>query len=139
MNREEMLIGGGDGPGGGQEVAAVSKQTTETLMAGERIMEALDVADADVTAFKEFEDQRARLSPQEAAKLSGPARNPLLAMQDLEPAAYVLKVVEQVHNTALQDALLVLPFGKVISLVRYLDEWARRVRLPGAQIFDGLN
>jgi U3 small nucleolar RNA-associated protein 12 len=135
MNREDAPIGSGSGDASAgntsaaaMEVGAVSKQTAETLMAGERIMEALDIADADLASLTEYQDAKARLPPHEAEKLPPPPRNPLLAMQDLEPEAYVLKVVEQVHSTALQDALLVLPFGRVLSLMRYLDEWAKRVR-----------
>lgn len=131
MNREEAPIGNGEDPNAmhvSAEATAVSKQTAETLMAGERIMEALDLADADLVLVQEYEAHKARLSASEAAKLPLPPRNPLLAMQDLEPEAYVLQTVEKVYNTALQDALLVLPFGKVLSMMRYLSEWAKRVR-----------
>jgi U3 small nucleolar RNA-associated protein 12 len=57
-----------------------------------------------------------------------PARNPVLAVYDLEPEAYVLQVVEKVQSTALHDALLVLPFGKIVSLMMYLNIWAQKVR-----------
>lgn len=130
MNREDAPIGNGEDPNAARvssEVAAVTKQTAETLMAGERIMEALDLADADLAMVQAYEAHKAKLPPSEADKLPLPPRNPLLAMQDLEPEAYVLQVVEKVHNTALQDALLVLPFGKVLSLMGYLNEWAKRV------------
>ena len=44
---------GADGvPGDATEVAAVTKQTTETLMAGERIIEAMDLADGERAALK---------------------------------------------------------------------------------------
>lgn len=93
-------------------------------MAGERIMEALDLADAERLAFKEYEDVKTRSAQME---LQPPPRNPVLAAYDLEPEAYVLRVVERVQSTALQDALLVLPFGKVVSLMGYLNIWAQRV------------
>ncbi|KIK99259.1 hypothetical protein PAXRUDRAFT_822951 [Paxillus rubicundulus Ve08.2h10] len=108
------------------EVAAVTKQTTETLMAGERVVEALDLADNERAAFGEFEEQKVRVGTLEAAGLQPPPRNPILAALDLEPEAYVLRVVEKVPSTALQDALLVLPFSKVLSLMRYLDIWAQK-------------
>jgi U3 small nucleolar RNA-associated protein 12 len=109
------------------EVANVTKQTTETLMAGERIMEALDLADGERAAFKEYEESMSRLSEDDAMRLQPPPRNPILAAYDLAPDSYVLKVVEKVPNTALQDALLVLPFGKVVSLMNYLNQWAQKV------------
>ena len=62
-----------------------------------------------------------------------PFRRTFIAVFDLEeyqlePEAYVLKVVERINSSALIDALLVLPFGKVTSLMVYLDEWAKRVK-----------
>ena len=111
------------------EVTAVTKQTTETLMAGERIMEALDLADGERTALREYEEQVAHASNIKAATFQPPPRNPILAALDLEPEAYVLRVIEKVSSTALHDALLVLPFAKVISLMHYLDTWARAVRI----------
>jgi U3 small nucleolar RNA-associated protein 12 len=93
-------------------------------MAGERIMEALDLADAELLALKSYQDAKAR-SPD--MDLQPPPRNPVLAAYDLEAEAYVLRVVEKVESTALQDALLVLPFSKVVSLMGYLNIWAQRV------------
>jgi U3 small nucleolar RNA-associated protein 12 len=114
------------------EVAAVTKQTTETLMAGERIIEALDLADSEMAALRDFEDQKARVGTLEAAGLQPPSRNPILAALDLDPDGYVLRVVEKIPRTALYDALLVLPFGKVLSLMQFLDMWAKKVCFHGA-------
>jgi U3 small nucleolar RNA-associated protein 12 len=109
------------------ETTAVSKQTTETLMAGERIMEALELADTEHAALQQYEEERARITSEEALRMPPPAKNPILAAYDLEPEAYVLQVVEKVQSTALHDALLVLPFGKVVSLMMYLNIWAQKV------------
>lgn len=132
MNRVDAPIG--SGVEGGQpidtseaEVGAVTKQTTETLMAGERIMEALDLADTERETFREYEEAMSRLSENDAMRLQPPPRNPVLAAYDMEPEAWVLRVVEKVPSTALQDALLVLPFGKVVSLMVYLNIWAQKV------------
>ncbi|EGO01816.1 hypothetical protein SERLA73DRAFT_166331 [Serpula lacrymans var. lacrymans S7.3] len=108
------------------EVTQVTKQTTETLMAGERILEAIDLADQETAVFQEYEEQKARVGTLEAAGLLPPPRNPVLAAYDVEPEAYVLKVVEKVPTTALHDALLVIPFNKVISLMKYLSVWAQK-------------
>ncbi|KZO97954.1 WD-repeat-containing protein [Calocera viscosa TUFC12733] len=127
MNREDQPIGGDGEEVAGPESTEVNKQTAETLMAGERIMEALDVADAERATWKQYEDATAGLGEEERAKMPQPARHALLAaLGDVEPAAYVLTTVEKVQTAALYDALLVLPFSKVISLMHYLDEWALR-------------
>ena len=137
MNRDDDCFGIGRGADGGDsgeaqegqaEVAQVTKQTTETLMAGEKIMEALEIADADLVLLAEFEGAKSELNEVQISALPAPARNPLLAMQGLEAETYVLQVIEKVPPTALQDALLVLPFNNVLSLMKYLNEWARRVR-----------
>jgi U3 small nucleolar RNA-associated protein 12 len=132
LNRGDALVGSGvgDGPGDATQAAeatGVTKQTTETLMAGERIMEAIDLADAERALFRDYEEAMSRLAG-DAMRLAPPPRNAVLAAYDLEPEAWVLRVVERVQSTALQDALLVLPFGKVISLMGYLNIWAQRVR-----------
>lgn len=105
----------------------MSKQTAETLMDGERIMEALTLADDERSVFAEYEESIARLGPDDTMRLQPPPRNPVLAAYDLEPEAYVLRVVEKVRSTSLHDALLVLPFGKVVSLMNYLNIWAQKV------------
>jgi U3 small nucleolar RNA-associated protein 12 len=96
-------------------------------MAGERIMEALDLADTERATFKEYEEATAKLSETDPMKLQPPTRNPVLAAYDLDPETYVLHVVEKVQSAALHDALLVLPFGKVVSLMYYLTAWAEKV------------
>ncbi|KAJ7507698.1 WD-repeat-containing protein [Mycena galericulata] len=129
LNRGDAPIGSGVGDGTGDaaqpEATGVTKQTTETLMAGERIIEALDLADGERALFREYEEAMSRMTG-DAMRLAPPPRNAVLAAYDLEPEAWVLRVVERVQSTALQDALLVLPFGKVVSLMGYLNIWAQR-------------
>jgi len=132
LNDRDKPIGSGteDGPFDATapaEATGVSKQTTETLMAGERIVEALDLANKERATFDEWEKAMSRLAENDAMRLQAPPRNPVLAAYDMEPEAYVLMVVEKVQSTALQDALLALPFDKVVSLMEYLNIWAKKV------------
>ncbi|KAG9015886.1 hypothetical protein FRB90_004307 [Tulasnella sp. 427] len=130
MNRTDRIPNqDGNGEEGGPEEAesaAVNKQTSDTLMAGEKIMEALEIADADGKLMQEYERIVAKVPPSEADKVSLPTRHGVLTAYDIDGPAYVLKVVQAVHSTALHDALLVLPFSKVVSLMSYLNEWAIR-------------
>lgn len=107
----------------------MTKQTAETLTAGEKIIEALELADAERAALAEYEDAKSKLPPSEAAKLPPPQPNAMLAALGMEPEEYVLDTIEKISNTALLDALLVLPFGHVLSMMVYLDEWVRAVSL----------
>lgn len=95
-------------------------------MAGERIIEAIDLAEGEINVFREYEE--AKLTGGLSAQIAPPPRNPVLAAYEKEPEEYVLMVVERVSSTALYDALLVLPFGKVVSLMKFLNYWAERVR-----------
>lgn len=137
MNRSDAALNAAeDVAADGVESAQVNKQTTETLMAGERIMEALDIADADKQSQSEYNDLISKLGPAEATTVSPPERNPVLTAYDVDGPTYVLQVVQRVHSTALHDALLVLPFAKVVSLMRYMDDWAMKVTLthfPGGE------
>ena len=109
------------------EASGVIKQTAETLTAGEKIIQALDLADAERAAMSEYEAQRSHTRSGEGAVLQPPPKNPILAALGVEPEVYVLNVVQKVQSTALHDALLVLPFGNVVSLMTYLDIWAQKV------------
>ncbi|KAF5337728.1 hypothetical protein D9611_014527 [Ephemerocybe angulata] len=97
LEKLDAPIGSGvEGAPAGEEaeVSAVTKQTAETLMAGEKIMEALDLADQEMEAFKEYYEAMAKLAEDDALRMQPPPRNPVLAAYDLEPDAYVLRVVE---------------------------------------------
>lgn len=115
------------------ESGAVTKQTADTLMAGERIVEAIDIADRERALFRAYYDECAESPHPE--NIPPPARNPLLAALDLSPEEHVLRTVEKVRAAELYDALLVLPFGKVISMIEYLNEWALRVSLRTIAIY----
>ena len=96
-------------------------------MAGERIAEALDVADGERTMFEDYEKTKAQCTPEQLSALPLPQRNAILAAYDMDPTTYVLTVIEKIPAAALTDALLVLPFSKVLSLLIYLDEGFRKV------------
>lgn len=115
-----------------EESTEVSKSTTETLMAGERIMEALEISEVDRAAKKAYEEETKRLPEELAKRVPPPSRNPIFSMyNNCQAEEYVLKVVRSIPAAGLQDALLVLPFGKVIQLIEHLDYWAQRVSLFG--------
>ena len=93
-------------------------------MAGERIIEALDLADAEIETFREYEEAKRKGGL--AGTVAPPPRNPVLAAYDVEPEEWVLKVVEKVPGTALYDALLVLPFSALPALFTFIALWVRR-------------
>ncbi|KAK4187957.1 hypothetical protein QBC35DRAFT_497355 [Podospora australis] len=103
------------------EVAAASKQTVETLMAGERIAEALELGMADLNTIKEWEDAKTR-NP----SLAPPQRNPIFAALNVSAETYVMNTLQKIKASALHDALLVLPFATVPMLFTFLNIFALR-------------
>ena len=105
-----------------REAVAAGKQTVETLMAGEKIAEALEVGMEDLAIMNEY--HQAKLSH---PNLALPQRDPIFLAYNHESAeAHLLNVVQKIKAAALQDALLVLPFDKVVSLFTFLRIWAQR-------------
>ncbi|KAI4180684.1 MAG: hypothetical protein LQ346_006949 [Caloplaca aetnensis] len=103
------------------EVAPAGKQTTETLMAGEKIIEALELGIADLETMREW--SRARSSQ---SNLAPPDRHPIFLYTNISAEAHVLSVVQRIKAAALQDALLVLPFTQVPALFTFLQIWAEK-------------
>jgi U3 small nucleolar RNA-associated protein 12 len=118
---------------GEDEAEAVQKTTSESLMAGEKIIEAIELADAERETWKTYEEEAAKLGPEKAKALPQPTRSAeLMARGDVSGEEYVWKTIRSVPAAGMEDALLVLPFRLVVSLLVYLDQWARKVspRIP---------
>lgn len=106
------------------EVVPAGKQTIETLMAGEKIAEALDLGIADLALMREWKSAKAT-----QPNIAPPPRNPVyLAFGNIPADEHVLGVVQKIQAPALQDALLVLPFEKVPAFLTFLDIWAAHER-----------
>ena len=104
------------------EAVAAGKQTVETLMAGEKIAEALETGMVDLEVMKEYHQAKAT-----QPNLALPARDPIyLAYNNISAEAHLLNVVQKIKAAALQDALLVLPFDKVTALFTFIQIWAER-------------
>ncbi|KAF3923013.1 Beta-TrCP [Dactylellina cionopaga] len=105
------------------ESSRAGKQTMETLMDGERIIEALDLAIADLNAISEYQSKK---TANPAASIPKPERNIIFrAFDDVSAEQYVFDTVTKIKPSHLQDALLVLPFDKVTDLFRILEIWAK--------------
>ena len=105
-----------------REAIAAGKQTVETLMAGEKIAEALEVGIADLAIMNEYHQAKAT-----QPNLALPQRDPIfLAYNHVSAEAHLLNVVQRIKAAALQDALLVLPFDKLAPLFTFLRIWAER-------------
>lgn len=104
------------------EATEAGKQTTETLMGGEKIIEALDLGIEDLEVMRDW-----RATKSTNPKAAPPSRHPMYtALGDITAEQHVLTTVQKIPAAALQDALLVLPFSKVPPFFTFLNIWANR-------------
>ncbi|KAJ3011618.1 hypothetical protein HKX48_006726 [Thoreauomyces humboldtii] len=114
--------------GNKSEVATAGKATADTLKAGERIIEALDVWEEERRMFDQYE--RMKLADPNAPL---PPRSPFVlatGKPDLTPEQYVLHVASKIKAAEIGEALLVLPFAKVTALLRNIVVWIERKWSP---------
>ena len=106
----------------GNAVGAVTKQTIETLTAGERIQDALERGMKDLNILAEWEEQR-KLSP----CIAPPQRDVVfMAQGNISAEEYVMHVLENVHSEALKDALRVLRFSDLPAVFTFVRIFAKR-------------
>ncbi|KAJ3180345.1 hypothetical protein HDU85_004050 [Gaertneriomyces sp. JEL0708] len=104
------------------ETGAAGKKTGETLKAGERLLEALEVYEEDrrnLTVWKRLKEK--------TPELPMPQRSPFIVATgktDISGEGYVLGVASKIRAGDLEQALVVLPFNGIISLLRCLVVWA---------------
>ena len=102
------------------QVVAAGKQTVQTLMAGEKIAEALELGLEDLEMMKSYSATLAS-NPKAAA----PQRNPVFVAKDnISAPDYVLDTFRRIPSASLHDALLVLSFSQLPALFTFLQLWA---------------
>ncbi|KAG5584232.1 hypothetical protein H5410_044666 [Solanum commersonii] len=97
-------------------VALVGKKTQETLTATDSIIEALDMAVAELKRIAEHQED----------KLKGKVSEfrPNILILGLSPSDYVLRALSSVRTNDLEQTLLDLPFSDALKLLSYLRSWA---------------
>lgn len=143
---EEKSVGDIEGLGlesqGDSSAVARAKAGKDSLKAGERLIEALDMAQAEeerwshyklalAAAKKPAEKQtNSRLqelladkADKEPKKVIKPPPNPL--MMGLKADRYLLRVLKRIKSAELDEALMVLPFAYVIRLVAFLHRFVK--------------
>lgn len=112
-----------DGEGGDAE--KVRKQTMETLKAGEKLMEALDIGIADLRAIQEYELQLKQFQSNQTGVSMPlkPTPNAILLAYNITGQQYVLDTLLKIRSSHLEDALLVLPFSYTVQLLEFISIW----------------
>ncbi|WCJ34441.1 transducin family protein / WD-40 repeat family protein [Euphorbia peplus] len=96
-------------------VAVAGKKTQETLTATDLIIDALDVADVELTRIAEHEEEESR------GRVAKFQPNPI--MNGFNPSEYVLRAISNVHTNDLEQTLLAIPFSDALKLLSYLKDW----------------
>lgn len=104
------------------QVGRAGKQTIETLKAGERLIEALEIGLKDLQLHRDHQELLKRTPKDKPAPVLG-TRDVRLQYLNMSAQAYVLKEASSIKPAELEDALLVLPFDKVIGMFEFIAEW----------------
>lgn len=86
---------------------AVSKHTIDSLKAGERLFEALDICITDLET---------KPNP----------RHVILATLDVAPERYLMDVLQKIKPALVEDALLTFPLDKVTGLFKFINIWIEK-------------
>ncbi|KAI5951059.1 DIP2 [Candida jiufengensis] len=102
-------------------VERVGKQTMETLKAGEKLMEALDIGIEDLEATRAYEAQLkiSKSTPK-------PTPNAILLAFNVTGPQHVLNTLTKIKPSQLDDALLVLPFSYCLKLLQMIEIWTTK-------------
>lgn len=97
-------------------MALAGKKSQETLTATDAIIEALDMANAELKRIAEHEEDKSK------GRVSEFRSN--ILMLGLSPSDYVLRALSSVHTNDLEQTLMALLFSDVLELLSYLEGWA---------------
>lgn len=110
----------------GEEASLPGRKTVETERAAERIMEAVEVhkeVSQQLAEYRDKLDQHKQSGKDVSQTPVAPQTHPLMVAYDTtDPDRYLLKVLRQVKSSEVEEALLVLPFHYVCSLLTLLDQ-----------------
>lgn len=125
---EEEATEGVDGEADG-EVTRVQKQTMESLKAGEKLIEAVDIGHEDLIKHQEFEQMMAQFNKKQlSVKPVKPETNTVLLAYGVTGTQYVFNTINSIKSSQLEDALLVLPFSYTKKLLQFIEIWAKDIR-----------
>lgn len=131
--REDGNEDGSENDAEGGDATKVTKQTMETLKAGEKLMEALDIGVEDLEATLAYEALLRDFHAKKAGAMmpAKPTPNAILQAYGITGQQHVLAVLLKIRAAQLEDALLVLPFSYTVKLMRFVEIWTNAENLSG--------
>ncbi|SCU87039.1 LAFA_0E04324g1_1 [Lachancea sp. 'fantastica'] len=111
----------GESEEGIDNATEVHKQTTESLKASERLVDALDLGMAEIRTLAEYEKAVKTWEKKKSGPPPGiPQPNSILLAVQKTPLEYIMDVLIRIKPSQLEDALLVLPFSYVFDMLQYI-------------------
>lgn len=135
LYEEELLEGVEQEKSGEQdeeETTGVQKQTMETLKAGEKLMEALDIGYEDICNHEQYDADMKRYNALKAGPAPvRPTQHTVLMAMGVSGQEYVLSVASKIRLSHMEDALLVLPFSYTLKLLKLIEVWTSGSQIGG--------
>lgn len=104
------------------EASDVRKQTIESLKAGERLMEALDLGIPEIENEERYAEELKLWNKKKTdMKPVKPVKHAILTAINKTPQEYITETLARIHPSQLEDALLVLPFSYVMKFLKFID------------------
>lgn len=104
------------------ETTEVHKQTMDSLKAGERLIEALDIGIMEIEENEEYEKKLRLWKDKKAEEIPvKPQGNSILIALGKTPQQYIMDTLIKIKPSQLEDALLVLPFSYILKLLKFID------------------
>ncbi|EGC28588.1 hypothetical protein DICPUDRAFT_159968 [Dictyostelium purpureum] len=113
MRTKEML----------EENAAAGKQSLETIMAGEEILDAIELVVLENFKKQEYEREVEELKKTGESLDSILPYSPNIMLLGLSPSDYLWNRMNRVRPSDLEEALRVLPFSVMRPLFEHFNEW----------------
>ncbi|CCH58193.1 hypothetical protein TBLA_0A03950 [Henningerozyma blattae CBS 6284] len=104
------------------EATRVSKQTIESLKAGERLMDALDLGIKEIEEMENYEAEMVKYKKKQ--RIDAPVKptgNAILLAVRKTPVEYIMDTLIGIKPSQLEDSLLVLPFSYVLKFLKFFD------------------
>lgn len=121
--------GNNETQGEGLESTDPTKQSGETLIASEKITEALTLGMEDLAVMKPYDEAVQSAKTNGTKPPAPPARHPIyLANGNISASTYLLRIVQKLPPQHLTDALLLLSFSQLPSLFTFLTIFAEEQR-----------
>ncbi|CCH44368.1 putative WD repeat-containing protein [Wickerhamomyces ciferrii] len=108
------------------EATGVNQQTLETLKAGEKLLEALEIGYKDIEEEEKYQAEYKKwLKTKAGDQPIKPTKDALLQAMNKSGSDHILETLLKIRPSQLEDALLVLPFSFVLKFFKIIERWTK--------------